>query len=110
MPNLWCLNGLVWLLPKVDFSKFVIVPAVADDTVLAWLFAGKVVGLRGASYRRKRRVNQRRLTEREELADSRGVLADEPSGQAHDIEDSSSFHGGGRIQAWAGMTDCSRPA
>ncbi|GIT06084.1 MAG: hypothetical protein CM1200mP29_14950 [Verrucomicrobiota bacterium] len=95
MPNLWCLNGLVWLLPKVDFCKFVIIPAIADDTMLVWLFAGKVVGLRGTGDCRKRRVNRVACPSERNLRIA-GVV-EMSRGSTHDIEDSSSFHGVGRI-------------
>ena len=58
MPQLGRLHGLVRLLPERDLGQFVVVPAVADDAVVAWAFTGEVIGLSGAGHRRECRVDK----------------------------------------------------
>ena len=67
MPDFWRLHGLVWLFPKSDLGQFVIVPAVADDTVLRRFFAGQINGLRGAGDRREGGIDYCRLAKQEEF-------------------------------------------
>ena len=62
--------------------------------MVAWPFAGEVVGLRGAGHGGERRVYERRLAKREELGDRRGVRADVPLSQPDDVENGGAFHGG----------------
>ena len=71
-----------------------VVPAVADNSVLVGLFTSEIVGLRRAGYSGESGVDACCLAVREKFGDRRGVLANVAFAQPHHIENGSTFHGG----------------
>ena len=103
VPDFRALNEVVRLFPELDFGKFAVEPAVADDAVLRRRFAGEIIRLRGAGDGGKRGRDLRERAAFAKFRDARRVFADERFGEADDVDDGEPVH-----QALARMIFCAR--
>ncbi len=92
IPNFLSLNDVVRLFPKLNLREFAIKPAITDDAVFAWSFAGEIIRLRGAGDGGKRGHDLRERTVLAEFRDARRMFANERFGQANDIDDGEAIH------------------
>ena len=83
---------MIRLFPKMDFGEFAVEPAVADDAMLRWIFAGEIIRLRSAGDGGKRGLDGGDGATATELRDARRMFADERLGEADDVDDGKAIH------------------
>jgi hypothetical protein len=69
-----------------------VIPAIGDDAVITSEPAGQIGGLRGAGDGGEDGLDEGGAVALDEGTDRRGVLADEPGGEADDVQDGGALH------------------
>src|SRR6185437_239267 len=92
LPEFASVHEMVGLFPELDFGEFAVVPAVADDAMRVRRGAGEIGGLRGAGDGGKGGFDTGLFAARGEVADARGVLADEGVREADEVDDCGASH------------------
>ena len=92
LPKFFALHELLGLLPEAVLGVVAIIPAIGDDAVVAGEAAGEVGGLGGAGDGGEDGLDEGGAIALDEGTDGRGVLADEPGGEADDVQDGGALH------------------
>ena len=92
LPEFFAVHELLGLFPEAVLGVVAVIPAVGDDAVIAGESAGEVGGLRRAGDGGEDGLDESGAVALDEGTDGRGVLADEPGGEADDVEDGGALH------------------
>lgn len=87
------MHELLGLLPEAVLGVVAVIPAIGDDAVVARESAGEVGGLGSAGDGGENGLDEGGAIALDEGTDRRGVLADEPGGEADDVQDGGALHG-----------------
>src|SRR5437762_1760905 len=92
IPDFLRRHELVRLLPEFDLALVAEIPAVADDAVLAGLFAGQIRRLTRAGDGGDGRIDTRHAPGLAKHLEARSELADERWGEPDDVDDNGFLH------------------
>jgi hypothetical protein len=109
-PQFFALHELLGLFPEAVLGVLAVIPAVGDDAVIARQSAGQISGLGRAGDGGEHGLDERGAVALDEGTNRRGMLADEPRGEADDVQDGGALHFTFGVPALAGKVSRIRNA